>query len=253
MINKLIKMIMGMTILFIVLPFLFLIKEGGNQLLSWPYSNELIFAIKNSLFTGLISTSICLVLTFFTSLGLRNSKNKGIYNFLVRIPLSTPHVVAGICLLFFFGQKALGKYLNYINIDFIYTVEGIILAQLFVNLPYAIQFMNSSMEKISDRKLFVARSLGCSSSQVINHIIIPSLKNDLLGLFIITFSRAIGEFGAIMMLVGVSSLKTETLATSVFMNMSTGDFDKASAAALMLLLISIAANFLYKLLERKKS
>ena len=76
--------------------------------------------------------------------------------------------------------------------------------------------------------------------EVFWHIVLPLLKKQILCIWLICFSRALGEFGACMMLVGVTRMKTETLATSIFLNMTTGEFDVASGVCIMLMSISLA-------------
>ena len=72
-------------------------------------------------------------------------------------------------------------------------------------------------------------------------------------MWMINISRALGEFGAVMMLVGVTRMKTETLATSIFLNMSTGYFDVACGVSIILIMVSMITMFIFQRLMKKET
>lgn len=81
---------------------------------------------------------------------------------------------------------------------------------------------------------------GCDACKALFTVTLPLAKNSIIGAAILAWSRALGEFGATLMLVGATMMKTETLPTSIYLNMATGDTGPAMASALILLLISAA-------------
>lgn len=166
--------------------------------------------------------------------------------------MSLPHIVSGIALLLLFGRMGIGDFLNnYLNIDFIFTRQGIILAQIFVNLPFAVKQTVTAFEDINKKVLFVAKTLGCNDIQVFLYIILPLLKNTLLSVIIMTWTRALGEYGAVIMVAGATKMKTEIIPTSIMLNMSTGDLDLAIGISAVLIIISISCMLIFEYLFNK--
>lgn len=242
------------SVLLIITPLLLLIFRGIFDVPKAILSEEALFSIKLSLKTTIISTTIVMIIGFPTSLILssKKSKLKKIIELLLYIPMSLPHLVAGIALLYFFGQTQIGKMISAIlNTEFIFTVEGIIMAQIFINLPYTIKQLVDFFNKLDKEYILVARSLGATEFQILKYIILPLMKKDILSTTLISWYRGLGEFGAIMMLVGTTRLKTEIIPTAIFLNMSTGDLNIALALSIVFILIAIIIMILYNLIDKK--
>ncbi|MGP1595055.1 MAG: ABC transporter permease [Treponema sp.] len=231
------------AVVLLTVPFLFVLHEGLPFLVSPPYSAELQHALYLSLYSAVISSVLCLVFTLLITWTRYRSKKyiRTLLDYIFLFPLGVPHLVSGIALITFFGANRFGKVLQPLGIDFVYTPAGVVMAQFFVNLPYAVKNFSASFEMIDPNYVFIEKNLGLSNAQIFFHIIMPSLKNQILCIWMICFARALGEFGACMMLVGITSMKTETLATAIFLNMTTGDFEAAAGISIMLMLVSIAA------------
>ena len=102
-----------------------------------------------------------------------------------------------------------------------------------------------------NRKLeAVAGLLGASRFQQFRTIILPLCKNTLISSFILIWSRALGEFGATLMLVGVTRMKTETLPGNIYLNVSTNQIDGALASAFLLLILAAFSLFISHLVTR---
>ena len=167
--------------------------------------------------------------------------------------MSLPHLVSGIALLLLFGRRGIGEFLyQNFNIDFIFTVSGIILAQVFVNLSFAIKTILTSLEEINPKTVFIARTLGCNEFQAFIHVILPSMRRGIISSTVMTWSRALGEFGAVMMVAGTTRMKTEILPTAIFLNMSTGDLDLAIGTATILIIISLICMSIFNILIKDK-
>lgn len=138
------------------------------------------------------------------------------------------------------------------GLKFVFTTKGIILSQFFVNIPYMIKVLKSTIADINPRLEFVGRTLGCSQWQAFFKITLPLAKNGLIAGIVITWARAIGEFGAALMLVGATRMKTETLPVSLYLNMSTGDLKLAMASATILIMISVISLFIFEFLGGKR-
>lgn len=167
--------------------------------------------------------------------------------------MSLPHLVSGIALLLLFGRMGIGDSIYKIfKLDFIFTKQGIVLAQVFVNLPLTIKILHTSLNESNEKMIFVARTLGCNSWEAFRFIILPNLKTGIISATVMTWSRALGEFGAVAMIAGSTRMKTEIIPTSIYLNMSTGDIDIAIGIAVILIFISLTCLMLlrYFLIER---
>jgi molybdate transport system permease protein len=106
--------------------------------------------------------------------------------------------------------------------------------------------MRSSFEGISPRYEHVAKTLGCTDAQAILRVTLPMASNGLLAASVITWSKGIGEFGAVLMLAGATTMRTETLPISLFLNMSCGRLDEAISAATILILVSVISIYIFE-------
>ncbi len=238
----------------IALPLFMLVVRGAAYVPEAIVSEEAVFSIKLSMRTTIISTLIVMLVAFPTSLILSSghSKFKRIIELILYIPMSLPHLVAGIALLYFFGQTPIGKFISKsLNMKFIFTVQGIIMAQVFVNLPYTIKHLVDFSNKLDNEYFMVARSLGASEWQIFKYITLPLMRRDLLSTTLMTWYRGLGEFGAVMMLVGTTRLKTEIIPTAIFLNMSTGDLNTAIALSIVLIGIAAVIMTLYHFVDRR--
>ena len=206
-------------------------------------SPEILFAIKLSLITSVISTAFCVVAAVPVAYSLVRFSfpGRGIVNSIFNIPLALPPLVAGVALLIFYGPSRFGQMLSAAGFDVIYTPLGIIVAQFFVNFPYMVRVTRSAFETINPRYEHVARTLGCTEWGAFRQVTLPLARSGIVAGLVITWAKSIGEFGAVLMLAGATLMKTETLPIALFLNMSTGDLDLAIAASVILIIISVAS------------
>jgi molybdate transport system permease protein len=216
-------------------------------------SPEIIFSLKLSLFTSVISTALCIIFAVPIAYGLVKVKFPGkiVANSILNLPLSLPPVVSGVSLLMLFGGTEFGRSLADLGLKFVFDVKGIILAQFFVNISYMLRIVKSTLEDINPRLEFVSRTLGCTQMQSFFKVTLPLAKNGLIAGIVITWARALGEFGAALMLVGATRMKTETLPVSLFLNMSTGDLKLAMASASIIITVSIVSLLIFEIIELK--
>ncbi|MGI5887130.1 MAG: ABC transporter permease [Syntrophomonadaceae bacterium] len=226
------------------------IIRGVPDLKTSLQSAEIIFAIKLSIYTSIISTFLCILMAIPIGYYLArvNSRFSFIINTVLDIPLALPPIVSGVALLLLFGTTQFGHNLAHMGLEFVFTVKGIILAQFFVNVPYMIKVVYTAFSSVSTRMEFVARSLGYNQLETFVKITLPLAKNGIMAAIIITWAKALGEFGAALMLAGATRLKTETLPLSLFLNMSTGELSLAMAAATILIVISVVSLLVFEAL-----
>ncbi len=252
--NKIFKafqyLILLLTSLFLIVPLLILIKEGVNYIAPSLASEEVVTAILLSLKTTVIATLICVLFAIPTSY--RLYVGGGIFQRIMTnvlyLPMSLPHLVSGMALLLLFGRRGIGEFLyNTFHIDFIFAPSGIVLALVFVNLPFAINMILTTLEDSSRKMVFVARTLGCNETQAFFRITLPTISRTLISTIVMTWSRALGEFGAVIMVAGMTRLKTEILPTAIYLNMATGDLELASGISVILIIISLSCLLLFEL------
>lgn len=239
---------------FIILAISMILIRGIPGLWESLFTREIQYAIKTSFFTSIISTLMCIIISVPIAYGIVRTDflGKKLVNTILEIPLALPPIVSGVALLILFGNTSFGHFLADIGLKFVFTIKGIILAQFFVNVPYMLRVLKATIEEIDPRMEFVARTLGCNKIQSFFKITLPLAKSGLIAGIVITWARALGEFGAALMLAGATRLKTETLPVSLYLNMSTGDLKLAMASATILILISIISLFIFQYLGGEK-
>jgi len=246
--------------IFILFAFVFaalanVIWKGLAGLATSMVSEEIQFAIRLSLFTSFTSTLICVIFAIPVAYGLErfNFPGRRLVNVILDIPLSLPPLVCGVALLLLFGTTALGQSLAEHGLRFIFSVNGIILAQFFIITPYMIRVLKSTIADINPRLEFVGRTLGCSQWQAFYKITLPLAKNGIIAGLVISWSRAIGEFGCALMVAGATRMVTETLPVALYLNMSIGDLQMAMASATCLIIISLISLFVFEMVGGKQS
>lgn len=229
-------------VLFMAAVILSIIIGGVPHLKEALASEEIRFAIGLSLYTSTISTLICVALAIPCGYTLSRKKlpYTSIMQGIVELPLSLPYLVLGMALLILFSTPV-GKALRDMGFPVVFDTNGIIIAQLTVNLPFSIRIIRTEMAKIDPRVDFLAGTLGASKNQRFWTITLPACRIGILLAGVLVWARALGEFGATLMLVGVTRMKTETLPGSIFLNVSTGETGKAMAAAMIMLMFSAVA------------
>ena len=214
-------------------------------------SEEMQFSLMLSLWTGL--TSATLVLLFALPIGYTLSRfdfpGKGIAKTIMDLPIAFPELVLGLCLLLVFGNTPLGKGLEKLGFQVVFSKTGVVVAQFFTALPYAVRIMKSTFDYVPPRLEFVSRSLGYSSFDTFRHVTLPLARNGILAAAVISFARCIGTFGTVLILAGGTYMKTETLPITLYLNMSYGNMGMALTSGVILVLVSFIAIFIVEKTE----
>lgn len=214
-------------------------------------SEEVLFSLRMSVVTSTISTVLCLALALPTAYALShvNMPFKRVAEVLMELTLSLPYILLGFALLLIFSSP-FGKALRECGFAVVFEPTGIVFAQLIVNLPFAIRMVRTAFADVNPRMEFVAKTLGAMPFDVFRTIIVPQCRNSIISTFVLTWARGMGEFGATLMLVGVTRMKTETLPGSIYLSISTGNNDIAMATAMIMLLLSAATLVISNVLNR---
>ena len=199
--------------------------------------------------TASLSTLIVMALALPTAYALTRTSMpfKELSGIIIELTLSLPYLLLGLSLLIMFSSPA-GKWLKEQGFKVVFSPAGIVMAHILVNLPYAIRLIRTAFEASDQRMEFIALTLGASPWRCFLTILLPLCRRSLVSTFILTWSRALGEFGATLMLVGITRFKTETLPGSIYLSISTGDNQAAMATAMLMLIISGLTLFLSRLL-----
>lgn len=211
-----------------------------HQIMLAFLSDEVRFAIFLSIVTATCSTiaSLIICLPIAYALSRYNFQGKSVIEGFLDTPMAVPPVALGIMLLIFSVRNPLGIFINEKVIKFVFEVPGIILAQFTVLSPLAIKMLKEVFNNISPRYEMIARTLGYTELESFLYITLPATKNSILGVALLLWARAIGEFGATMMLAGAMRLKTETMSIAIYLSLAAGDLVGVATLSLILLLIS---------------
>lgn len=244
-------MIALLVILFIGSAVSAVIISGLPSFLETIRSAEVFAAFRLSFATASISTVIVMSLALPTAYALTRTDMplKRLSGLLIELTLSLPYILLGLSLLIMFSSPA-GKWLKEHGFKVVFSPAGIVMAHILVNLPYAVRLIRTAFEASDQRLEFIAQTLGASPFRCFLTILLPLCRGSLISTFILTWSRALGEFGATLMLVGVTRFKTETLPGSIYLSISTGNNSAAMATAMLMLLISGVTLFLAQFLGR---
>ena len=223
-----------------------------NSFVSAILSSEILFAIKLSLLTATIATIISglIAIPVAYAISKNNFPGKDIVDSFLDLPIVISPIALGAGLLIFFSTPA-GSAINN-NVRFVFAVPGIVLAQIAVVSALAIRLLKSTFDGIDIRYEQVSRTLGCSKFEAFTRVVLPMAKGGLIASGILTWARALGEFGATVTLAGAMAMKTETLPIAIYLNLASADVDKAIAVVFILIIIAVIALFLIRKLTSNR-
>jgi molybdate transport system permease protein len=177
------------------------------------------------------------------ALAWRRFRGQSLVEALLALPLVLPPTVLGYYLLTAFGGVApLGRlYEALIGRPLMFTFEGLLLASVVVNLPFAIQPMQRAFEAIPVDVREAARCCGLSHWRILRRIELPLAWPGILSGLVLTFAHTLGEFGVVLMVGGNIPGETRTVAIAIYDRVQAFDTRAAGTMAAVLLLVSLAA------------
>lgn len=231
-------------LLFITLFSLFIIITPQDFIES-VFSHEMISAVQLTITTSIIAAALVMLFALPTaySLSRYSFPLKGIVKSILAVPMALPEIVIGIALLMLLGNTILGGPLSKLGIQIVFTQTGIIIAQFFVAIPFAIRILYSIFNYVNPRYEFVSRSLGYSEFETLKNVTFPLAKNGIFAAGIVALARCIGTFAAVLFVAGGTYLQTETLSIALYLNLSFGNINMAISAGILLILISLITIF----------
>jgi molybdate transport system permease protein len=156
------------------------------------------------------------------------------------LPMVLPPVVGGVALLYAFGRNGVvGGVLNdWFGIRLAFTETAVVLSQFFVAAPFFIVVMESAFQQIDNRLIDAARTLGAGPWYTLRRVVLPIAKPSLIAGLVLTWARALGEFGATITFAGNTPGRTQTLPLAIYSALESGD-DAALALSFLMMVLSL--------------
>jgi sulfate transport system permease protein len=161
-------------------------------------------------------------------------RGKSLVNAIIDLPFALPTIVAGLTLLALYGPT------SPIGINVAFTRTAIVLALMFVTLPFVVRTVQPVLQELDKDVEEAARSLGASGATTFQRVIFPNIFPGVLSGMALALAKAIGEFGALVIITGNLPYKTEVSSVYIFGRIESGDTESAAAVAVVLLTLSFA-------------
>src|SRR5437764_7977118 len=158
---------------------------------------------------------------------------KAVVDTLIDLPFALPTIVAGLTLLALYGPT------GGLGVDVAYTRWGVLMALLFVTLPFVVRTVQPVLMELDREMEEAAASLGAGRLTILRRIVFPHLLPALLSGGALAFARALGEFGSVVLISGNLPFKTEVASLYVFQHFNSDDPTGASALAVLMLVVSL--------------
>ncbi len=216
----------------------------GPLFLEIILSERTLFSIRLSLFTATVATLISVFFAIPSAYALSRFRFPGrqLIDTILELPMIVSPVALGAVVLIFFNTPP-GAFLQEKGVQFVFTIYGIFLAQFITTVGIAIRLIKAAMDEIPVRYEEVARTLGASPAKAFLTVTLSLSKRGIIAASILTWAKALGEFGATITIAGSMAMKTETIPIAIFMRLASADIE--GTAVLVLILVGIGLGILY--------
>jgi sulfate transport system permease protein len=212
-------------------------------------------ALKLTLWTSAVMTLINTLMGALTAYVLvrYSFPGKAVLNSIIDLPLAIPTLVTGVMLVVLFGpQQALGAWLKQeLGLQIIFAPPAIILALLFITFPFVVRAVQPVLQGLDRAQEDAAATLGAAGWTVFRRIVLPPLALPLASGALLSFARAIGEFGAIVIVAGNIPLYSQTAAVYVLGEVESENRLGASAVSIVMIAIALSLIILVDLLRQR--
>jgi sulfate/thiosulfate transport system permease protein len=171
-------------------------------------------------------------------------RGQAVVNALIDLPFALPTIVAGLTLLALYGPD------GPVGVNVAYTRTAILLALLFVTLPFVVRTVQPVLHELDPEMEDAAASLGARRGAVFRRIVLPNILPAILSGVALAFARAVGEFGAVVLISGNLPFKTQVASVFIFSQVESDNVEGAAAVSVLLLLISFAVLLLIGAIRR---
>ncbi|MDX6397658.1 MAG: sulfate/thiosulfate transport system permease protein [Gaiellaceae bacterium] len=159
-------------------------------------------------------------------------RGKALVNAVIDLPFALPTIVAGLTLLALYGPQ------SPIGINVAFTKVAIVLAMLFVTMPFVVRTVQPVLLELDEEMEQAAKSLGATELQTFRRVVLPNVLPGILSGVALAFAKAVGEFGSLVIITGNLPYKTQVSSVFIFSRIESGDRSGAAAVAVVLLAIS---------------
>jgi molybdate transport system permease protein len=242
--NPLVALLAALAALFFLFPLIGLVSGApwGNMV-SVITSKTSLDSLRLSVIASLSSTALALLFGFPLAWLLARGRfpGKAVLRGLTTLPMVLPPVVGGIALLLAYGRRGIvGEPLNSATgVSLPFSLPGVIVAESFVAMPFFVITAESGLRSMNTKLEDAARSLGAGRLTVFRRVTLPLIWPALAAGLVLTWARALGEFGATITFAGNLPGKTQTLPLAIYISNSSNRMDEAIALSLILVLVSL--------------
>jgi sulfate transport system permease protein len=245
--------------LLLVIPLLVIVQDGTREGLAelarqitLPAARH---ALQLTLWTAAVMTIINTIMGTLTAFVLvrYDFPGKRILNGIIDLPLAIPTLVTGVMLVILFGpQEAIGAWLKeQFDFSIIFAPPGIILALLFLTFPFVVRSVQPVLLELDLTQEHAAATLGAGGWTIFRRIILPPLTLPIVTGALLSFARAIGEFGSIVVVAGNIPLVSQTAAVYVFGEVESENRLGASAMSIVMVAIAFSLMMFADYLRRR--
>lgn len=193
---------------------------------------------------------IATIITFFLGIigarvVVKMKRGKGLVDGIITLPMILPPTVVGFFLLLLFGKNSpLGRLLMNFDISIVFTWVAAVIASTVVSFPLMYRTVRGAFEDVDSDMIAAARTLGLPETKIFWKIIVPNVFPSIMAGTILAFARALGEFGATIMIAGNIPGRTQTMAVAVYTAVQSGNRELAYKWVAIICTISFASMFL---------
>lgn len=219
--------------------------EDGTQIFYDSITNRIAWAaLKLTLRTAAIMTVINTIMGTLTAYVLVKYRfpGKGIFNAFIDLPFAIPTLVAGVMLVLLYGpQSQIGGYIEQeTGYRILFAQPGIILALLFVGYPFVVRTVQPVLLQLSVTNEEAAHSLGASEWSTFWRVVFPTIRPAILTGALLSFARALGEFGSIIIVAGNIPMRSQTATVYIYSKVENDNMQAAAGLSAVLIFIAFA-------------
>lgn len=216
----------------------------GSLLAETLFSERTLYSIRLSIIAASVATALSVFLAVPCAYALSRFEFKGkqIIDTILEMPMILSPAALGALILIFFNTP-LGDFIQKKTFQFVFAFAGIVLAQFITTSGIAVRLLKATLDEIPLRYEDVARSLGASRFRAFCTITIPLAKRGIIASVMLTWAKALGEFGATITVAGSMAMKTETLPVALYMRLASADIE--GTVILIFILLTIGLGILY--------
>lgn len=216
-------------------------------------SERTLFSIRLSILAASMATLISVIIAVPSAYALSrfNFKGKNVVDTILELPMIVSPAALGAMILIFFNTPA-GRFIQEKTLQFVFGFAGIVLAQFVTTTGIATRLIKAALDEIPQRYEEVARSLGATHLKAFITITVPLARRGIIASIILTWAKALGEFGATITVAGSMAMKTETLPIAIFMRLSSANIEETVVLIIILIILGLGILYAVRILTGRK-